>query len=144
MKADLVLFNGAVLTLAGQNLSSSALAISDGRIVAVGHWNEVEPWIGPQTTLHDLEGKTVLPGFNDAHIHVWKVGQLRTNVLDLRGVDSLERLYQRVQERAATLEPEAIEQNRAGSVAVRTWLERGGFKGRNLAHKVGFGQRKSA
>lgn len=103
----MVLFNGAVLTLAGQNLSSSALAISDGRIVAVGHWNEVEPWIGPQTTLHDLEGKTVLPGFNDAHIHVWKVGQLRTNVLDLRGVDSLERLYQRVQERAATLEPGA-------------------------------------
>ena len=126
MKADVVLFNGTFLTLEGgewrgwgegrkESFGSShtlkptsqlptALAIRDGRILALGDWNDIEPLIGPDTETYNLEGKTIFPGFNDAHIHVWKVGQLRTNVLDLRGVDSLERLYQLVQERAATLE----------------------------------------
>jgi len=83
----------------------SALAIKEGRILALGDWDDVKPFIGSNTETHNLEGKTVVPGFNDAHIHVWKVGQLRTNVLDLRGVDSLERVYQLVQERAEALEP---------------------------------------
>jgi len=117
VKADVVLFKGGFLTLEGvaqgregegereRKPSPSALAIKEGRILAIGDWDDIESFIGPNTETYNLEGKTIVPGFNDAHIHVWKVGQLRTNVLDLRGVNSLERVYQLVKERAATLEP---------------------------------------
>jgi predicted amidohydrolase YtcJ len=37
----------------------------------------------------NLEGKTIVPGLNDAHIHVWKIGHLRTYMLDVRGVKSI-------------------------------------------------------
>jgi len=122
VKADVVLFNGGFVTLenrergrgsrriakhgAGEKTPvPSAIAIKEGQILEIGDWNDIKQHIGPNTETCNLEGKTVLPGFNDAHIHVWKVGQLRTNVLDLRGVDSLERVYQLVQERARALEP---------------------------------------
>ncbi|PZA08078.1 amidohydrolase [Meiothermus sp. PNK-Is4] len=67
--------------------------------------SELEPLLSPTTRRVDLEGQTLLPGFNDAHVHVWKVGQLRTTLLDLRGVESLEAFYAAVRERARTLRP---------------------------------------
>jgi predicted amidohydrolase YtcJ len=70
-----------------------------------------------------LEGRTLLPGFNDAHVHVWKVGQLRTTMLDLRGVRSLAEVYRRVEERARTL--------RAGE-----WLWGRGWNEAMLAEKA--------
>jgi predicted amidohydrolase YtcJ len=82
-----------------------ALFVQDGRIAAVGRLSDLENLAGPDTRRIHLEGRTLLPGFNDAHIHIWKVGQLRTTLLDLRGVKSLAELYRRVAERARTLKP---------------------------------------
>lgn len=82
-----------------------ALFIRDGRIAAVGRVSELENLVTPQAQKVNLEGRTLLPGFNDAHVHIWKVGQLRTTMLDLRGVESLEEIYRRVEERAKTLKP---------------------------------------
>jgi predicted amidohydrolase YtcJ len=48
---------------------ASALAVAEGRIVAVGTDADVEPLIGPGTVVHRLDGETVLPGFQDAHVH---------------------------------------------------------------------------
>ena len=53
------------------------------------------------------EGETVFPGFHDAHVHVWKVGQLLTDLLDLRGVGSLEGLKGLLEERDRLLPPGA-------------------------------------
>lgn len=51
------------------------------------------------------EGEAVLPGFHDAHVHVWKVGQLLTDLLDLREVRSLDELASLLQERDRRLPP---------------------------------------
>lgn len=82
-----------------------ALLIRDGRIVAAGRLSDLENLAKPDTQRVNLEGRTLLPGFNDAHVHIWKVGQLRTTLLDLRGVGSLEELYRLVEARAKRLKP---------------------------------------
>ncbi len=51
-----------------------AVAVRDGRIVAVGEKDAVLRYQGDSTTMHDLQGKTLLPGFVDAHGHVSFVG----------------------------------------------------------------------
>lgn len=45
---------------------------------------------------YDLNGRSVLPGFFDSHIHLWKVGQLATHILDLRGVKSIRELQEKL------------------------------------------------
>lgn len=113
MKADTLIRGGTLLTPRRTPEGKAALAahealvVAEGRILAVGRLTDLEPLVPPGTKVIDLEGGTLLPGFNDAHVHIWKVGQLRTTVLDLRGVDNLETLYERVAERAAGLEPSA-------------------------------------
>ena len=53
---------------------AQAVAMRDGRIVGVGSNRDVETFIGPGVKVMDLTGKTVLPGFIDAHIHVLNSG----------------------------------------------------------------------
>ena len=91
-----VLHNGTLLTQDPARPRAEAIAVSNGRIEAVGSWNEIEPLAGAGSKLVDLEGGTLLPGFNDAHVHVWKVGQMLTSILDLRDVASLDELARRV------------------------------------------------
>ncbi|MFF8909723.1 amidohydrolase [Streptomyces olivaceoviridis] len=67
-KADLVFTRGPVHTGDAARTRASALAVTGGRITAVGH-DEVRELIGPGTEVVDLAGKLLLPGFQDAHIH---------------------------------------------------------------------------
>lgn len=67
--ADLVLRNTAVYTVSPSAPWAEAVAIRDGRIRHVGDDAGVAGWIGPQTTVLDLPGRMVLPGFQDAHVH---------------------------------------------------------------------------
>ncbi|GAA1387632.1 amidohydrolase [Kitasatospora putterlickiae] len=67
-KADLVLTRGPVHTGDAARTRASSLAVTGGRITAVGH-DEVRELIGPGTEVVDLTGKLLLPGFQDAHIH---------------------------------------------------------------------------
>lgn len=70
MHATLVLHNGTVHTLNDTSEVVSAIAVSHGRIIAVG--DDVDYLIGPDTEVVDLGGRAVLPGFIDAHTH-WEV-----------------------------------------------------------------------
>jgi predicted amidohydrolase YtcJ len=67
-KSDLALRNGKLITLNPAQPRAEALAVREGRIVAVGRWAEIEPWAEGVRTL-DLAGRTVLPGFIDSHAH---------------------------------------------------------------------------
>jgi predicted amidohydrolase YtcJ len=71
MKADLILHSGAVHTVAGPHASSgaTAVAIRGGRIIAVGSDSELSSLSGPGTETIDLHGRTLLPGFQDSHVH---------------------------------------------------------------------------
>ncbi len=104
MKADLVFQNGKILTMS-EGIQPEALAVAGGEIIAIGLKSDLEPLIDSSTRVIDLNGSALLPGFNDAHVHVWKVGHLRTTMLDLREQTTLEGVYAAVRERAAQLKP---------------------------------------
>ena len=56
------------------NPKAQALAILHGRLIAVGSNSDISNYVGPETEILELQGKTVLPGFIDAHIHVLNSG----------------------------------------------------------------------
>jgi predicted amidohydrolase YtcJ len=86
---DLILHRGLFTTLDRSNPHAEAVAIKDGKFVAVGRANEVMALAGPTTRIIDLHGKRVLPGLIDNHCHIIR-GGLNFN-LELRwdGVRSL-------------------------------------------------------
>jgi predicted amidohydrolase YtcJ len=67
--ADTVLTNGKIVTLGATQGIAEALAVKDGRILAIGTNDEVLGLVAPSTETIDLEGKTVVPGFSDNHYH---------------------------------------------------------------------------
>ncbi len=67
--ADLVLTGGAVYTVDAARTWAQAVAVSGGRIAAVGADAEMRPHVGPRTEVVNLRGRMVLPGFQDAHVH---------------------------------------------------------------------------
>src|ERR1700733_4932544 len=86
---DLILRRGLFTTLDRENPSASAVAIKDGRFLAVGSEDKIMPLAGPDTRIIDLFGRRVLPGLIDNHLHIIR-GGLNFN-LELRwdGVRSL-------------------------------------------------------
>src|SRR5438094_8290003 len=80
MRPELILIGGIIHTLDPARPHASALAIGGGAIQAVGDDAAIEALAGPTTRRVLLAGRTVVPGFNDAHIHLWKEGMLLTQV----------------------------------------------------------------
>ena len=66
---DVILHNGKIVTVDDTFSIAEAIAIADGRIVAVGVDSDVRALGGERTRLTDLEGRTVLPGLIDTHTH---------------------------------------------------------------------------
>lgn len=71
--ADLVLTNGNIITLRSPGDRARAVAIAGGQILAVGDDASVRVFIGPNTKVIDLQGRTVVPGFNDVHQHPFPI-----------------------------------------------------------------------
>src|SRR5262249_4646468 len=67
--ADLVLVGGPVMTMNPGLPAATAVAVAGGRIIEVGTEHDVEAVSGPRTRRIDLRGRTLLPGFIDAHCH---------------------------------------------------------------------------
>lgn len=82
--ADLILINGIVATLDEINPTAEAVAIKDGKIFAAGSTSEIENYHGNNTQVIDLNGKFVMPGFNDSHAHFLGIGNSK-QILDLHG-----------------------------------------------------------
>lgn len=89
MKADLILHNGKITHFGNAQQEVTAVAIQDGKFIAVGPDKDVLQFADSSTKLIDLGGKRVVPGINDSHIHLIR-GGLNYN-LELRwdGVPSL-------------------------------------------------------
>ena len=71
---DLILHHGHITTLDRANPTASAVAIRDGRFIAVGRDHEVLPLAGPASRVIDLQGRSVLPGLIDNHLHIIRGG----------------------------------------------------------------------
>ena len=102
---------------------ADAVAVSHGRIVAVGRGEDLKALAGPETHTLSLDGATLLPGFHDAHCHVLGFGQMLT-MTPLSGVKTVPEIIQRLQGRAA-------EQN----AGVGAWVRGRGYDQNVLAER---------
>jgi predicted amidohydrolase YtcJ len=97
MQADLALVEGNVITMDSVQPVSQAIAVIKDRIVKVGTTEKITSWIGKDTQVIDLQGKTVVPGLIDSHIHVGDFGKFLT-WLDLKDTNSIRELQKKLQE----------------------------------------------
>lgn len=96
---DLIFKNGVFLSQNTQSLDPSvfdAILVKNGYIFAVGSLLDIEKKAAKNVQIIDLNGQTLMPAFNDAHIHIWKVGDLLTFMLDLRGVKNLVEMQDKI------------------------------------------------
>jgi predicted amidohydrolase YtcJ len=102
--ADVILFNGLVYSGQAERPNVTAIAIRDGRILAVGQDREILALAGKNTRRVDLARQRVFPGFNDAHSHPWSSGldQLKQVACDQT---SIEEILQALHARAAETPP---------------------------------------
>jgi predicted amidohydrolase YtcJ len=102
--ADMILLNGKVVTLDPKTPAAEAVAVKDGRILAVGSSAEIRKYIGPATKVLDVKGKLVIPGLIDAHLHFASGGRSLAS-LTFRGVSSVEKVLEMVAARIKDLPP---------------------------------------
>lgn len=102
LKADTVIVNADVRTMNPDQPRAQALAIKGNKILAVGTNAEIRSMAGPRTLVVDAEGRLVLPGFNDSHVHFLSGGMGLSSV-DLRDAKSPEEFVKRIGVFAKTL-----------------------------------------
>jgi predicted amidohydrolase YtcJ len=99
------IYTGVVNGPSGQVVArAEALAIAGDKILAVGSESGLLPLKGPHTNVVDLGGHFVMPGFNDAHMHLTAAG-LKKLTIDLTGTRSLQELQARIRKRLETARP---------------------------------------
>jgi predicted amidohydrolase YtcJ len=104
--ANLVLVHGRIHTLDPAVPDSTALAVIGDRIAKVSSDKEISALVGPGTRKIDLQGRTVIPGLIDAHLHLMGLGR-SLEELDLRGIKTPEEAVRRVSEAASRAAPGA-------------------------------------
>jgi predicted amidohydrolase YtcJ len=97
---ELILYNGNIITINDRQPRAEAVAIADGRFLAVGTTEKLQTLATGKTRKINLEGRTVVPGFIDAHTHPAEAGvlHLRRVDCDLRSISEIQRA---IRERAA-------------------------------------------
>ena len=109
-KADLIFTHGNIYTGVtgaassfGAGKRSEALAVLNDRILAVGTRDEIMKLKGPETKIVDLDGHFVMPGFNDAHMHLASAGLEKMNV-NMVGVKTLDEFRERLRAKVEAAE----------------------------------------
>jgi len=101
---ETILFNGKVVTVDPEFSYAQALAIADGKIVAVGSSDEIQSLANLDTRRIDLQGKTVIPGMADNHFHSAGGGP----GVDLSRVRTMEELLEAIAERVEQSDPDEV------------------------------------
>jgi len=102
--ADMVFQGGSVWTGDAPGPAATAVAVKDGRIVAVGSDDDVARLVGDATRVVELNGRTLMPGFIDAHTHFLD-GGFKLAGVDLRDAATPEEFARRIGEFARTVPP---------------------------------------
>ncbi|RWB06445.1 amidohydrolase [Mesorhizobium sp.] len=98
--ADLIVINARVLTMDEGNPTAEAVAIKDGNILAVGDRRTIEALKGPATKIIDAQGGSMVPGFIEAHMHLFG-GAAELDNLHLQGVHGFDALSDAIRAYAA-------------------------------------------
>lgn len=93
-KVDLIVTNGIIYTVDSLNTKAEAMAISKGKVVALGSMQVIEDGFTAADVI-DLQGKTLIPGFIDAHCHFMGLA-LGLQYIDLTGLTSFEAVIDRI------------------------------------------------
>src|SRR5215470_15299340 len=101
--ADTVLINGKILTVDRQFSIQQALAIHDGRILAVGKTGDIRKLAGPNSRVIDLQGRTVIPGLIDSHLHGIRAALSFSTEVNWIGASSLDDATGRITQAARTM-----------------------------------------
>ncbi|CAN5863026.1 amidohydrolase [soil metagenome] len=101
IKPDTILYNANVITVNGRQPRAQAVAIAHSRFYAVGTNDEIRPLASPRTVNIDLAGKTIVPGFIDAHSHPAVAGRLHLREVDC-DLRSIAEIQAAIRQRAST------------------------------------------
>jgi predicted amidohydrolase YtcJ len=104
---DTVLLNGKILTVDDQFSTREAIAARDGKITALGGTADIRKLAGPQTRVIDLQGRTVIPGLIDSHMHAIRAAQSFATEVNWIGAPSLTAAYSRIHDAAGAMKPGA-------------------------------------
>jgi len=121
MYADLVLLNGEIITFCETKPFAEAIAVKSGKILDVGLNVEIKRYVGENTKVIDLKGKTAIPGLIDSHIHVGDLAKT-LSWIDLHEAKSIEEIKKLIGER--------VKNTRKGK-----WIIGKGWDERKLAEK---------
>lgn len=105
-RADWIFTGGQVVTVDGPFSLAEALAVKDGRIVAVGTSGEVAAFRGPRTEVFDLSGKVLLPGLQDSHIHFLGLGHDVNYEAELTFAETAEEIVAEMAKLEERMDPE--------------------------------------
>jgi predicted amidohydrolase YtcJ len=105
--ADLIVVNARVATLDAAARVTDALAVRDGRLIAVGSRSAVEALAGRDTRRVDAGGRTVVPGLVDSHIHAIRAALSYATEVNWIGAASIDEAMTRLREAAARARPNA-------------------------------------
>src|SRR2546423_1468627 len=104
---DTILVNGKVVTVDAQSSIRSAIAIREGRIAAVGSDADIRKLAGPRTRTIDLQGRTVIPGLIDSHMHATRAALSFSTEVNWIGATSLADALNRLRQAAMKARPGA-------------------------------------
>lgn len=104
--AKVIFVNGSVITVDKNDRVCEAVAVDDNLIIGVGSSQEIKALAGPETLIVDLKGRSLLPGFVDAHCHAGIYGTVKLQIqCGSKDVHSIEDIKRVVSLRAATISP---------------------------------------
>ncbi|HEY4081487.1 MAG TPA: amidohydrolase [Burkholderiaceae bacterium] len=103
--AQIVITNARITTLDAQQPHAQAIALRDGKVVAVGSNAEILQFKGPKTTAIDAHQRRIIPGLNDSHGHYLRAGNSFTTELRWDGIPTLAEALRRVSEQAKITPP---------------------------------------
>lgn len=102
--ADLIVLGGPIATLDPAMPWAEAMAIKNGRVLAIGSKNEIhDAHHGTETVIHDLQGKTAMPGLHDAHNHHQIAGKAALMEVEFLPTASLDEIMSMIEAYASEL-----------------------------------------
>jgi len=104
---DTILVNGKIVTVDARASTREALAVRDGRIVSLGTTADIRKLAGPRTRVIDLQGRTVIPGLIDSHLHAVRAALSFSTEVNWIGVRTLKEALGRINEASHTMKPGA-------------------------------------
>lgn len=103
--ADIILTQGKIISADAQDKIYQAMAVRDGKIIALGKSKDIQAWKGKQTQVIDLKGKAVIPGLIDSHMHAIRAALSYSTEVHWFGLNSIEAALGKLKQAAARAKP---------------------------------------